>query len=124
MLPESALNNGPEQQLRAACAELSQRLRAGEDCRAESWLDAYPHLSSSPSHVLELVLSAFFLRRELGQSPDPSYWLDRFPQWREALLRRLSGPKSPDDSQPADPLTVEQTPPSTPETVLAPKKPA
>jgi predicted Ser/Thr protein kinase len=124
MLPESARNNDPEQQFHAACAELSQRLRAGEDCRAERLLDAYPQLSSNPSHILELILSEFFLRRELGQQPNPSHWLERFPQWREDLLRRLPPPKSPGDSQPADPLTVEQTPATTPETVLTPKNPA
>jgi serine/threonine-protein kinase len=74
-----------EQQLRRACAELEGRLRAGEDCRAEDWLAAYPELAGRAEHALELVYAEFVIREQLGQRPQPAAWYARFPQWHQDL---------------------------------------
>jgi serine/threonine-protein kinase len=115
MLSEYALENDPHEQLRRACAELSERLRAGEDCRAESFFDSYPALASSAEHALELILTEFAVRRELGQQPDPNAWCARFPQWREQLLHHFQLRKILGDSELPDPSTVPRTPPATPD---------
>jgi serine/threonine protein kinase len=109
MVPPSALGDHSQQLLQQACAELRQRLLSGEDCRAEHFLNAHPELNSSLDHALELIYTEFVTRRELGQNPDLSEWLSRFPQWGAQLQRRLeAGPPSGDSVVP-DPATVEQT---------------
>jgi hypothetical protein len=90
MPSEHAVSNDPEKQLQLACAELRERLRAGEDCRAETLLNDYPALASQPDYALELILTEFVTRQELGQRPDPAAWYARFPQWRDQL-RELFG---------------------------------
>jgi serine/threonine-protein kinase len=111
MRSESALHqDDPGRLLRDACAELSRRLRSGEDCRAESFLQAHPSLASNPEHAFELIYTEFLVRQELGQQPDPSDWLDRFPQWKEDLERLFSLRRSSADSRPPDPITVVHTP--------------
>ena len=45
----------PEAQLRAACAELARRLRAGEAARAETWLAASPALNEDIELAVELI---------------------------------------------------------------------
>jgi WD40 repeat protein len=84
--------------LRAACAELERRLRAGDSCAAEELFAAFPALASETDAVMELVYTEFVVREELGQRPDPADWLARFPQWREDLeqlfeVHRAVGPR-------------------------------
>src|SRR5947209_3720306 len=76
-----------EEQLRQACAELSQRLRAGQRCRAEDLLATRPELAARPELVVELAYTEFLLRDQLGQTPSPAEWYDRFPHWRDRLQR-------------------------------------
>jgi hypothetical protein len=112
MLSERPLTNDPEMHLRDACAELIQRLRAGEDCSAERLLQASPSLASNPEYILQLICTEFAIRQELGQQPDPQQWYARFPQWQEELQRRLGEQQRVPDSVPPDPATVVQTPPA------------
>lgn len=79
----------PEQRLRSACAELGRRLRAGEPCAAEDFLDAEPDLADRPEAALELIYTEFAVREELGQRPAPFDWLTHFPAYRERLDRLL-----------------------------------
>jgi hypothetical protein len=106
MLSECAVDNDPERQLLHACAELKRRLRSGDDCRAEHFLDAFPSLASSVDHALELIYAEFVTRQEMGQQPDPSEWLARFPQWGEELRRRFQILQVVYDNKPPDPVTV------------------
>src|SRR4051794_39326033 len=75
--------------LRRLCAELERRLRAGEDCRAEQFLEAYPALASDPDSALKLIRTEWLARKALGQGGSSEKWLARFPQWRESLQRWL-----------------------------------
>ncbi len=68
-----------------ACDELSRKLRAGHDCRAEDFLKDQPAIGDDPDAVLELLYTEFIVREQLGQQPQPQAWLDRFPQWRHEL---------------------------------------
>src|SRR5258705_12698608 len=81
---------GPvEQTLQQACAELTRRLRAGEDCCAEQLLQRFPELGGHPEAALELVYTEFVVREELGQSSSLAGWQARFPQLQERLQRLL-----------------------------------
>jgi tetratricopeptide (TPR) repeat protein/predicted Ser/Thr protein kinase len=71
--------------VRHACDELSRRLRAGLDCRAEDFLAADAALAADADGVLELVYTEFLVRQQLGQQPEPADWLERFPRWRSEL---------------------------------------
>jgi serine/threonine-protein kinase len=113
MVSQSPVDNDPQRQLRLACEELSRRLRAGEDCHAEGFLDAYPDLASHPELALELICTEFLVRWELGERPDPAQWLDRFPQWRDQLQSRLQTPKVRDGGDTPNPSTVPHSPVST-----------
>jgi tRNA A-37 threonylcarbamoyl transferase component Bud32 len=110
MLSDNAVDHEPDKQLAHACAELSRRLRAGEECRAEQFLEAAPSLASSMPCVLELIFTEYHVRQELGQHPDPAEWQTRFPQWWDQLQSRLQSPLPAPDSQAPDPATVVQTP--------------
>src|SRR5438128_2818406 len=79
--------DGPEKQLRQACAELDRRLRAGEPCTAEMLLAAYPALAANADLALELIYTEFVTREQLGQRPSPAEWCQRFPQWQDRLRR-------------------------------------
>src|SRR5262249_13247234 len=57
--------------LRQACAELEQRLHAGQDCAAEGWLNAQPDLANHAEYALELIYAEFVQRERLGQRPTP-----------------------------------------------------
>src|SRR4051812_46655996 len=80
-----------ESQLRRARAELETDLRAGHDRRAETLIAAYPAVAADTEAALELVYTEFVVRQDLGQNPDPSSWLDRFPQWRADLEQMFQG---------------------------------
>jgi serine/threonine-protein kinase len=68
---------------------LSRRLRAGDSCKAEAFLSAHPTLAADPERALDLVVTEFLVRQELGQRPDPEDWFRRFPQWRDNLRRQF-----------------------------------
>jgi WD40 repeat protein/serine/threonine protein kinase len=85
MVPD--LDAGPDvqHQLRAACADLEQRLSAGEVCRVEELLTAFPALAARAEAALELIYTEFVLREKLGQRPSFAELQSRFPQWRADL---------------------------------------
>jgi hypothetical protein len=76
-----------ERQLRQASTELGRRLRAGQDSRAEDLFKEYPALAAAPDRALDLILTEFDTREDLGQSPSRDVFYQRFPQWRDDLKR-------------------------------------
>jgi predicted Ser/Thr protein kinase len=89
--PEAADSLSPRQQLERACAELRARLRHGEDCRAEEYLTAFPSLAEVEHLAVEVILTEFVVRQQLGQAPRPEEWLARFPRLRERLQSAFAG---------------------------------
>lgn len=87
MVPDSAISDAKARHIRRACADLADRLRAGEDCRAEAFLAADPEALADADAALELIYLEFTVREELGQEPARADWFARFPQWRERLER-------------------------------------
>jgi serine/threonine protein kinase len=87
MLSQSRTADGSAPLLQKAIAELEQRLRTGEACRAEDLLAALPDLLSDIDAALELVYTEFVLRMELEQKPTPAEYYQRFPAWEERLRR-------------------------------------
>ena len=76
--------------LRWAQDEMRRRWLAGDTCGAEEYLDSLPDLASDPDRAVELILTEYRLRGELGRAPDPAEFLARFACWRERLEPRLS----------------------------------
>jgi serine/threonine-protein kinase len=96
LLPDEAR----QQQLRQASAELERCVRAGENRRAEEWLNAFPALADHADLALELIYTEFVLRERLGQKPEAAEWYARFPQWQDDLrqlfeVHQLLGPEPP-----------------------------
>src|SRR5216683_3526876 len=89
MLSRSSIGEDRELLLRQARDELQSRLRAGEPCTAETLLSEYPTLASDPHLAVELIITEFIVRRELGQRPEPEALYARFPHWREELQRQF-----------------------------------
>src|SRR5579859_5865672 len=87
MLPNSAVGNEAPKPVHTACAELADRLWAGEDCRAEDFIGTLPATESGADAAVELIYTEFVVREELGQHPAVEAWLARFPEWRDRLER-------------------------------------
>jgi WD40 repeat protein len=79
-----------EEQLRAACAELERRLRAGDTCRAEEFFTAQPELAAAVETALDLLYAEYITRLELGQQAVTENICARFPQWKEALRQQFA----------------------------------
>jgi serine/threonine-protein kinase len=79
-----------EKQLRHACAELDDQLRAGKGVRAEMFFAAHPLLASHPDYAVELIYAEFAAREELGGRPTVEEYYFRFPHWTEHLKRQFS----------------------------------
>jgi hypothetical protein len=75
--------------LRAACHEIERRLRGGEPARAEELLARHPALNEDPEQALDLIFVEYITRRQLGESPPRTEFLDRFPRWRAELDRQF-----------------------------------
>jgi serine/threonine-protein kinase len=73
-----------ESQLRSVCADLERQLRAGSECRAEDYLS---RIADDEDAAVEVIYTEFATRYQLGQSPPPDEFLDRFPHWRDRLSR-------------------------------------
>lgn len=82
-------NSVGERQLRQACADLDNRLRAGEPCRAERFFSLFPLLACHEEHALELIYTEFVTREELEQRPTAEEFYARFPHWRRRLERQF-----------------------------------
>ncbi|MBL8793177.1 MAG: serine/threonine protein kinase [Planctomycetia bacterium] len=76
-------------QLRAACAELARRVRAGEAVRAEDYFRESPTLADDPDNAVDLIYAEFIARQQNGECLDSEAWYGRFPQWRSLLERQF-----------------------------------
>lgn len=66
-----------------------QRWLQGDRVLIEAYLADHPELSRDPELLLNLAVSEFCLREELGDKPDPSEYLRRFPDHSDRLLKLL-----------------------------------
>jgi hypothetical protein len=89
MVSANGHSDGLEKQLRQALGELERRLRAGEDCRAESLFQAYPALADQTASAVDLIYTEFAVREELGAAPAAQDYVERFPQWRQELEKQF-----------------------------------
>ncbi|HMP01816.1 MAG TPA: serine/threonine-protein kinase, partial [Gemmatales bacterium] len=76
-----------QHQMRQACVAMDRALRSGTMARAERWLEACPAIAADEDLAVELIYSEYVAREELGPPPDPSEFLERFPQWAPHLQR-------------------------------------
>ncbi len=57
----------------------------GERVLVESYIAQYPNLLRDPEALLDLVYSEFCLREDLGATPNPPEYYERFPQLADQL---------------------------------------
>jgi eukaryotic-like serine/threonine-protein kinase len=57
---------------------------------AEELIARNPALRDDPTAIVDLVYHEFLLRRELGESPAPEDFIQRFPAQSEALVRQFA----------------------------------
>ena len=76
-----------EKQCREACAELSNRLRAGEEFHAEDIFAIAPGLAEHFEYALEIIYTEFVTEEELGKLTPRAEWFARFPRFRDRLER-------------------------------------
>jgi formylglycine-generating enzyme required for sulfatase activity/serine/threonine protein kinase len=62
----------------------------GERVLAEELLARNPALRDDPAAIVDLVYHEFLLRRELGESPAPADFIERFPEQSETLERQFA----------------------------------
>lgn len=100
------------------------RWKHGERVLAESYL-GIASLKSDTDEQINLILHEYLVRQAIGDAPDPTEFLQRFPHFAEQLHNRLNASviverlypsKSPKQRKPASaPLaTTDQVPPDVP----------
>jgi tetratricopeptide (TPR) repeat protein len=95
--------------------DMTRRLKRGERVRLEEmYLPRFPELDASPSHLLDLVVHEYELRRQEPGVSGKEYG-ERWPRFREELVHRLQTllDHTKDTSPPAPPLPVDTTSPGT-----------
>jgi len=65
------------------------RWQAGEDVRAEIYLQRYPKILAEPDHAIDLIFNELLIRERLGDSPDVEEYARRFPQYAEVLKAQI-----------------------------------
>jgi tetratricopeptide (TPR) repeat protein len=89
----AAESDGPAREGRdladRACAELTERWRAGQRMPAEAFLVRSPALAADPEASFELVYGEYLVRESLGESPVPEEFAWRFPEFADRLRRQL-----------------------------------
>jgi eukaryotic-like serine/threonine-protein kinase len=62
----------------------------GECLPVEAFLERHPVLRGSPQAVVELIYAEVLLRERRGETPQPVEYLNRFPQYADALRRSFA----------------------------------
>ena len=93
MAGEKLATENVARQLSEASAQLSQKLRAGDQCATEDMLAEFPAITADNDSALELIYTEFVVREQLGQRPSAEDWqrmrskiLDAADYKREARL--------------------------------------
>lgn len=86
---------GPEREDDRILAELvftdlEYRIKAGESILVESYFERFPQLINDLTLVLDLIEKEYQLRKRREADIGVNEYLNRFPQYREALFLRLS----------------------------------
>jgi serine/threonine protein kinase len=72
--------------------DLEYRVQAGQAARVEEYLEQFPELQADLDYVANLIAKEYMLRRRREHNLEPTGFLQRFPEQREALLTRLMLP--------------------------------
>jgi hypothetical protein len=94
-----------------------QRWLAGCPVTPEDYLRRFPALAGADEHFLDLVYAEVLIRQELGQTPAPQEYEQRFPQLADELHLQLQlnalwhDPPASGEEDPTPVQTVPQAPP-------------
>jgi serine/threonine-protein kinase len=67
-----------------------RRWHAGQRVWAEEYLRRCPAVAAHPGAALEVVYGEFLIRRELGETPQPTEYYDRFPHLAAGLREQFA----------------------------------
>jgi serine/threonine-protein kinase len=66
-----------------------RRWQTGERIQAEAYLLRHPVLRTDPDAAVDLVYGEFLLREQLGERPDVTDYVNRFPDYAEVLKAQI-----------------------------------
>lgn len=73
-----------------ALEDLRQRWARGERLRVEAYLEQLPALRTTTDGLLDLIYGEVIAREELGETPDVTEYVRRFPEHESALRRQFN----------------------------------
>jgi serine/threonine protein kinase/tetratricopeptide (TPR) repeat protein len=79
----------PAEVAAALLVDQRERWRVGERIPAEDYLGLFPHLSGDFEFALELIYGEYLLSEELGEAPELTPYLGRFPAYADRLRLQL-----------------------------------
>src|SRR5262245_2754279 len=88
--PDRAGAEVVSEHLYQAWVDQCERWRRGERALAEAYLEQFPDLRADEHAAVDLIYGELLLREELGERPDASEYLRRFPQYATELQRQLA----------------------------------
>jgi serine/threonine-protein kinase len=88
-----------------AHAELEYRLRAGEPARAEDYLRKYPDLRADRAAAMDFIAAEYDIRSRQETAVTIAEYLERFPDYGDALRARLEPAPAPTVTLPPAGLT-------------------
>ncbi|WP_145258606.1 serine/threonine-protein kinase [Planctomycetes bacterium Pan216] len=89
MASEPATEQELTDQLRSACAELDERLSAGDAARSEEYFERFPALEQKSESAVELIYTEFAARCDEEADGLEQEFLERFPQYQTELKRQF-----------------------------------
>src|SRR5437016_4971235 len=69
--------------------DLKYRLKAGQLIGVEDYLQSFPELAGNAAGVIELIEAQYNHCRTLGRNPSVQDYLQRFPGYRDELVKRF-----------------------------------
>lgn len=89
MVDASESQTSRERNLRKACAEVEDSVRAGREGAAAIVLSRYPEIATHEEAALEVLYTEYTSLDDAGRRPDSENWLNQYPGHRVRLERLL-----------------------------------
>ena len=97
----------PRQLLEVLLEDQTQRWQRGERVSAETYLQRYSQLQTDPALVVDLIYGEYLLASKGPNRQPPERYLERFPKYRNELVRQFELEGGLADSQLADSQLVD-----------------
>lgn len=92
---------GPDDLVDLIEVDRAERWRRGDRVDAEKYLNDFPSLRRDVESALVVIYGEFYMRRELGESPSLSHFVERFPDYSDRLRDQVMWHEAISDVSPA-----------------------